>query len=212
MRKGAEALRYLWNTGPGPSGLERRLCQSQGSVQEQKARSSSRTGLVGRHPGVRTVSQGRGASRKPVLKRCPPLLIARLKTRVGRKKHTPPTASSTGNHLTMKENDRIKLGKRLAEIRRLRGYKQIEVCLDTGIKPHQLSRAEGGGSHLKYWEALELFTKYRCSVKAFDWKLPLGDVGGLFPPDGPPPAPSTPLPPDDGQGPGGQDGDRTPIP
>jgi len=112
----------------------------------------------------------------------------------------------------MEENDRKRLGKRLAEIRRLRCLKQVEVCLDTGIPPHQLSRVEGGNSHLKYWEAKELSSKYGCSLKAFDWKLPLGDVGSLFPPDEPPPAPGAPLPPDNDQGLGGQEGDRTPIP
>ena len=91
--------------------------------------------------------------------------------------------------MRMKKTWREQLGERLYTIRHLRGKKQLEVCLGTGIKSHQLSRAENGKADLKFREALRLANEYRCALGAFDPERPLGDVGSVLPRDPPlPPA------------------------
>lgn len=91
----------------------------------------------------------------------------------------------------MEQNWRKQQGARLHTIRHLRGKKQLEVCLNTGIPAYQLSRGENGRVDLKYREALQLALEYQCALSAFDPDRPLGDVGSVLPAD-PPAAPLAP--------------------
>jgi transcriptional regulator with XRE-family HTH domain len=85
----------------------------------------------------------------------------------------------------MKKNWREQLGERLHTIRHLRGKKQLQVSLSTGIPAYQLSRTENGRSDLTFHDALQLALEYQCALSAFDPARPLGDVGSVLPKDPP---------------------------